>query len=87
MTDGTHEDEIAADPAGRAMSDLLCAKRGLIGIAARLALCKALEELEEVCENQTRISTDRLRHIVYRASNRLKDEAVYIRNMTNKIST
>jgi len=79
--------EIPADQAGRAKNDLLCAKRGLIGIAARLAMCKALYELEEVCENQSRISTDRLREIVDRASNKLKDEAVYIRNMTNKIST
>lgn len=66
---------------------LLCAKRGLIQIAARLARCNALNELEEVCENQQSVSTRKLQEIVDRASNKLKDEAVYIRNMTNKIST
>lgn len=69
------------------LNELLCAKRGLIQIAARLALCKALNELEEVCENHKTISTSKLRDIVDKASNMLKDEAVYIRNMTDKIST
>ncbi len=68
------------------LSGLLCAKRGLIQIAARLAMCNALHELEEVCENQQSISSRKLQDIVDRASTKLKDEAVYIRNMTNKIS-
>lgn len=79
--------KIPSDPAGRANNDLLCAKRGLIGIAARLVVCNALNELEEVCENQKYITTQRLQSIVDRASDKLKDEAVHIRNMTNKIST
>ncbi len=62
-----------------------CAKRGLIQIAARLALCNALDELEEVCENQRTIKTSKLQGIVERASNTLKNEAVYIRTMSDKL--
>jgi hypothetical protein len=68
-------------------NDLLCAKRGLISIAARLAMCKILVELEEACENQKTISTDKLQSMLDKASNKLKDEAVRVRNMARKIST
>tara|TARA_R110000764_G_scaffold51058_2_gene111907 strand:+ start:280 stop:525 length:246 start_codon:yes stop_codon:yes gene_type:complete len=69
------------------LSALLCAKSGLISIAARLAICKVLMELEEVCENQKTISTDKLQSMLDKVSSKLKDEAVHVRNMAMKIST
>ena len=60
--------------------------RPLISIAARLAKCDILMELEEICENQKSISTSVLQDVVDRASNKLKDEAVYIRNTFRKIN-
>ena len=67
------------------LTQTLLAKRGLIEIAGRLAMCRALSEIEEICENQKTISTSKLQEALDRASNKLKDEAVYIRNMTRKI--
>ena len=68
-----------------AKGDLLCAKRGLISIAARLALCKVLMELEEVCENQKTISTDKLQSMLDKVSSKLKYESVHVRNMAMKL--
>jgi len=61
------------------------AKRGLIQIAARLVTCKMLTELEDICENQKSISTVKLQCVADKLSDKLKDEAVYIRNMLNKL--
>ena len=61
------------------------AKNGLIGIAARLVKGDCLSELYEVCENQQSISTQKLQDIVDKASDKLKNEAVFIRNMVNKL--
>jgi hypothetical protein len=54
---------------------------GLIGIAARLARCDALTEIDEICENQKTIKTSVLIEVLNRAENKLKDEAVHIKNM------
>jgi hypothetical protein len=68
------------------LSVLLCAKRGLISIAARLAMCEILMEIEEVCENQKTISAAKLQLMLDKASNKMKDEAIHVRNMAMKIS-
>jgi hypothetical protein len=58
---------------------------GLIGIAARLARCDALSEIDEICENQKSVKTSMLIEALNRAENKLKDEAVHIRNMTIRL--
>ena len=58
----------------------------LISIAARLARCDLLTELEEICENQQTIKTSVLQDVVDRASNKLKKEAIYVRNTFNMIN-
>ena len=60
-------------------------KYGLISIAARLALCKVLMELEEVCENQKTISTDKLQSMLDKVSSKLKYESVHVRNIAMKL--
>lgn len=67
------------------MSTIRDPKGGLIKIAARLALCKSLERLNEVCENQKTISTDRLQELVDEVEKTLKLEALYVRNMAMAI--
>ena len=62
------------------------ASKPLISIAARLAKCDLLTELEEICENHISIDTDVLQLAVDKASNNLKNEAIYIRNTFTKIN-
>lgn len=60
-------------------------KGGLLGIAGRLAQCKCLTELEEICENQKTIKTSVLQEVCERISNELNRESISIRNMAIKI--
>jgi hypothetical protein len=57
----------------------------LIPIAARLVRGQALVRLYEVCENQKSISTEKLRGLIEDVENKLKDEAVYIKNTHRRI--
>ena len=68
------------------MSSVTDPKGGLISIAARLVMCKALDRLNEVCENQETISTKKLQTIVDEAEDCLKREAIRIRNMAMAIT-
>ncbi len=58
---------------------------GLIPIAARLARGEALNRLYEACENQKSISTEKLRLLVDDVGDKMKDEAVYVRNTYRRI--
>lgn len=60
-------------------------KGGLISIAARLVMRQCLTELYEVCENQQTISTQKLERIVDRVSEKLRREAICVRNMANAL--
>ena len=52
----------------------------LIRVAARLARCDALSELDELCDTQKTVSTARVRLMLDRAENELKLQAVHIKN-------
>lgn len=68
------------------MSKEIDPQKGLIGIAARLAMCKQLDPLNEVCENQKSISTSQLQRLVNEVETKLKREAVHVRNMAMAIT-
>jgi hypothetical protein len=67
------------------MSNIENPEGGLISIAARLLTGKHLERLNEICENKKSISTAKLQAEVDRIEDKLKDEAVYIRNMVRAL--
>ena len=69
------------------MSGVTDPKSGLISIAARLALCKSLDRLNEVCENQKTISTDKLQLLINDVETKLKREAICVRNMAMAIQS
>jgi hypothetical protein len=54
-------------------------KHKLINTAARLARCDAISALDELCETQKTVSTVKLRVMLDKASNALKNEAVSIK--------
>ena len=60
-------------------------KKGLIGIAARLVKCECLTELQEICENQKSVKTSVLQGVCDRIDNKLRIEAICVRNMANYI--